>query len=219
MYKRNKRQNKKIKWLITFLVVILLLSVRLVEEIGQDKHPDERFVVARVIDGDTVELKGGDRLRLLSVDTPEKGEPFYEEARTLLASKSLGEVAKIDFANKRRDRYGRLLGYLYINDELINKTIISNGLGYLYLFKDTEIKHPAVKEMLEAQKEAIFAQTGIWSLKRYEEDYYINKSGSFRLHRPSCSSVRMLKEGKYRKFKKREDGFITGLSPCRNCKP
>lgn len=216
---RNKRHNKKIKWLATFFVVVLLLSVRLVEEIGQEKRPEDRFIVVRVIDGDTVELKGGDRLRLLSVDTPEKGEPFYEEAKKLLSSKSLGEIARIDFANKRRDKYGRLLGYLYINDELINKTIIANGLGYLYLFKDTETKNSAVKEMLEAQRAAIVARVGIWSLQRYAEDYYINKSGSFRLHRPSCRSAGKLKEGKYQKFATREDGLMIGLSPCRNCKP
>ena len=71
--------------------------------------------MARVIDGDTIELSGGDKLRLLSVDTPEKTEQYYSEAKAFLERVALHEKARIEYASTRRDKYGRLLGYLYID--------------------------------------------------------------------------------------------------------
>ncbi|MCX6826049.1 MAG: hypothetical protein NTV06_02090, partial [candidate division Zixibacteria bacterium] len=73
----------KKRYLIPTFVVLLLL-IRFVSEIGYDKSPRDRFKVVRIIDGDTIELTGGDRLRLLGIDCPEKGEPFHDSAQAFL---------------------------------------------------------------------------------------------------------------------------------------
>jgi micrococcal nuclease len=201
------------------VLVVLILTIRLVEDIGHDQKPSDRYTVVSVIDGDTVELKGGDRLRLLSIDTPEEGEPFYDDARQYLGDIALGQQARIEFANTRRDRYGRLLGYLYIDTIFVNHSILERGLGNLYLFKDTDLGREETARLLQAQRSAIGEKRGVWSLNREAEDYYIACNGSFRLHRPGCRSVANLKEGRYRTFQIREEGLLEGLSPCRNCKP
>ncbi|MEW6411642.1 MAG: thermonuclease family protein [Candidatus Zixiibacteriota bacterium] len=220
MARASKKSNKLLRRLVIIAVlVVLILTVRLVEDIGFDRHPDDRFTIVRILDGDTVELLGGDRLRLLSIDTPEKDEPFYEEAKSLVGDLGLNRVAKIEYTSARRDRYGRLLGYLYIDSLFVNKAILENGLGYLYLFKDEDLRRPETSQLLAAQRRAMDRKIGVWSLPRRSEEYYIAKSGSFRLHRPGCSSVAELKEGTYRRFKTREEGLREGLSPCRNCKP
>jgi endonuclease YncB( thermonuclease family) len=215
--KRRKRRWFPIIFVI--VVTLLILVLRLVEEIGPEKGPDDRFVVMRVLDGDTMELQGGDRLRMLAIDTPEKGEPLYDEATEFLARKALGQVAEIEYANKRRDRYGRLLGYLYVDTLFVNKAIIDSGYGCLYLFDDNELSSDQVRTMLDAQRSAIERRVGIWSLPHESEERYVNKEGSFRLHRPSCRSLDQLKPGHYQEFRTREEGLATGLSPCRNCKP
>lgn len=211
------------KWWATALLIVgiaaLILLVRLVEEIGEEQQPGERFIVSRVVDGDTMELKGGDRLRLLALDTPEKGEPYYNEATSLARRLTLSQQARIEFAKRRRDKYGRLLGYLYIDSLFINRTIIDSGYGYVYLFSDNELQSEPVRLMLQAQKSAIKRKVGLWSLPREPEVAYINKPGSFRLHRPSCRSLGDLKPGRFQEFATREEGLMTGLSPCRNCKP
>jgi len=215
---RNRRKRIINTAAIVILVVIILVF-RLVEVIDRDKSPGERFTVIRVIDGDTVELPGGDRLRLLGIDTPEREEPYYDKARKFLEKISLGQTARVEFAGRKRDGYGRLLAYLYIDSVFVNKLILENGLGYLYLFKDNDPESPQVKQLLAAQREALKSRVGIWSLAWAAEPYYVASVNSFRFHRPGCRSVAKMKLGNIRRFDTREEALYEGLSPCRNCKP
>lgn len=216
---RRKKTSTLTKSLVVLVLAVLILTVRLVEHIGVDQKPSDRFIVRKVVDGDTVVLGGGDKLRLLSIDTPEKGEPLYDEATDFLAAATLGQSARIEFATNRRDKYGRLLGYLYIDTLFINKIIVENGLGCLYLFKDQDLERPETKLLLDAQRRAIANKAGIWSLVSEPEEYYVALESSLRLHRPGCRAARQRREGHYRTFPAREDGFREGLSPCRICKP
>ena len=200
-------------------MALLIVVLRLVEQIGPERQPGDRFIVHRIIDGDTVELLGGDKLRLLAIDTPERGEPFFDEATSLLGRLVLGKKATIKYADRRRDRYGRLLGYLYIDSLFVNQVLLDSGLAYVYLFGDDEFERPEVAGLLEAQRRAIGRGTGLWSVQHEPEEYYVSPVGSYRLHRPSCSSVRNLAANRRRVFSTREEGLAAGLSPCRNCKP
>lgn len=216
--KKKKSSGKTRKIIFILALVILIVGFRLVEKIGEDKEPGERFVVAKVVDGDTVELKGGDVQRLLAVDTPEKEQPYYEEARQFLIEKALGKKAEIVYGGKRRDRYGRLLGFLYIDSVFVNREILARGLGYLYLFRDN-IELPQTEELLKAQKKAIDEKLGLWSRPYRAEDYYVSTPGSFRFHRPGCRSVANSDPDKMIRYESREEAAKNGLAPCRNCRP
>lgn len=218
---RRSRRKKPWYWTVGLVVgvVVLLLLFRLVEDIGPELQPGDRFMVVRVFDGDTVELAGGDRLRLLGIDTPEQGEPFCDSATNLITRVASQQRGRVEYANRRRDKYGRLLGYLYVDTLFINRVVIDSGYGYVYLFSDNELHSEPVRELMEAQRSAMARRVGLWSLTYEPEARYINKPGSFRLHRPGCRSVSDLKPGEGRVFSTREEGLATGLSPCRNCKP
>ncbi len=219
MKKSRNRYKSAFKAFVVIALIVILYQIRFTDEVEIDKSPLDRFVIVRVIDGDTIELKGGDKLRLLAVDTPEKGEPYYKEAKQFLEELTLGKVAEIKYSLRRRDKYGRLLGYLFVDGRFVNKEIIENGLGYLYLFKDNDLSSSEIKIMLNSQRDALQKKQGIWSIKHADEDYYLNPQGSFRLHRPGCKSIQRSDKNKMQKFSERFDGFIQGLSPCRNCKP
>ncbi len=209
-------------WTFAFVLIVALAIVafRFVEQIGVERAPGDRFVIKRVIDGDTVELQGGDRLRLLGIDTPEMGERFHDEAMNYLKRLALGKSARIEYARERRDRYGRLLGFLYVDDTLfVNRMIIDSGLAYIYLFKDNELKDSLFRQLLDAQRDAMSKHSALWSVKHKPEEYYVTTENSLRLHRPSCPSVEHIKPGHYRTYQTREEALATGLSPCRNCKP
>jgi endonuclease YncB( thermonuclease family) len=217
-----KRRTKRrlISAALILAVLAFVVLIRLVEVIGPEGRPGDRFTVWKIIDGDTMELKGGDRLRLLAIDTPEKDEPFYDEATALLARLAYTRLGRIEYSNRRRDKYGRLLGYLYVDDTLfVNRVLIDSGLANVYLFDDNDLANPCVRQLIEAQRSAIERRVGLWSLPREPEPYYVNKPGSFRLHRPGCRTVRDLRPGQYRKIPTREEGLAEGLSPCRICKP
>jgi len=215
----RRRRRTWVRLIVLIVLVAIIVGFRLVEEIGFDQKPGDRFMVLRVIDGDTVELKGGDRLRLLSIDTPEKGDPLYDEATMFLRQIALGRVARIEYSAKRRDKYGRLLGYLYIDSVFINRQILINGLGYLYLFKDTDIGRDETNLLLEAQRSAMKASVGLWSIERASEDYYLAVVNSYRFHRPGCARISRSKPDRLRRLDHRDEAFHEGLSPCRSCRP
>ena len=216
---QKKRRTYK-KALIILIAIFLILIFRLVEYIGYDKAPGDRFVIMRVIDGDTVELAGGDRLRLLGIDTPEKGELFYDSAAMFLESLVLGQKSRIEYADKRRDRYGRLLGFVYVEDTIfVNRRILAAGLGYLYLVKDQDLSRPKFKELLVAQRQAVGSKIGLWGIDRDYEDRYIASRQSLRFHRPGCSSASRIKQSNIRTFEIMEEALFEGLSPCRICRP
>jgi micrococcal nuclease len=208
----------KKRYLIPSFVVLLLL-IRFISEIGHEGSPGERFKAIQIIDGDTIELTGGDRLRLLGLDTPEKGDLFSDSARAFLGNLILGKNLNVVYGKRRRDGYGRLLGYIFLDSIWVNKEIIRNGLASLYLFEDNLDDSLRVNELLAAQNEAMESGRGIWSLKHPEEPYYVAKKGSFRFHRPDCRSVRQAAPEELIRFSSRQEPFRLGYSPCRNCRP
>lgn len=222
MSQQEKQKNLRrriIRYGLVLLLALAIVAIRLVERIGDDRKPGDRFLIVKVIDGDTVELIGGDRLRLLAVDAPESGEPLHDEATIFLERMALGRTARIEYANKRRDRYGRLLGYLYIDSILINKALVDSGYANVYLFRDNDLNRPEIISLLDAQRSAVNNRVGIWSVVYESERTYINLPGSYRLHRPGCRSIEKSQPSRFIKYTTREEGLLSGLSPCRNCRP
>jgi micrococcal nuclease len=93
-------------------------------------------VVTRVIDGDTVHavVQGRDeRVRFIGVDTPEIGsngghaECFGAEAGAYTRDRLESTTVRLRFDVARRDRYGRLLAYVYRGPELFNLTLVARG--------------------------------------------------------------------------------------------
>lgn len=83
------------------------------------------FRVAKVIDGDTIELTDGIRVRLIGVDTPEyidgKPEPFATEATQFTRQFLRGQSVQLHFDRQRLDRYNRVLAFVYVDDALLNE--------------------------------------------------------------------------------------------------
>ena len=101
-------------------------------------HRSESAQVTRVVDGDTVEVRlegRSERVRLIGIDTPESVDPdtpvqcfakaAAAETRRLLA----GRAVALRFDAERRDRYGRLLAYVYRNDDrlFVNAALVARG--------------------------------------------------------------------------------------------
>ena len=85
--------------------------------------------VLRVIDGDTFATSGNQSVRLFGVDTPERGEKCYREATDRLRELAGGEV-RVELGPRSRDRYGRLLYYVYTQDgNSIDEILVSEGLA------------------------------------------------------------------------------------------
>ena len=120
----------------------------------------QRAIITRVIDGDTVALSNGDRVRYIGVDTPERGEPLYKEAtdfnRNLVESREVRLTRDIS----ERDRYGRLLRYVYVDDILVNAELVREGYAREFEYKpDVRFRDCFVALEKEPKKQ----KRGIWA--------------------------------------------------------
>ncbi|KOR30933.1 hypothetical protein TI04_03480 [Achromatium sp. WMS2] len=125
--------------------------------------------VATVIDGDTVHLVDGTKIRLAEINAPELGydtkpdEPGAVAAKNLLASivKSSNNMVRVEAAPDARDRYGRLIAYLYTQSGVrIQDQLLSSGLvlGYAY---PPNVKY--VSQLRTFEQRARTSKLGLWS--------------------------------------------------------
>jgi micrococcal nuclease len=205
-------------YIAAVLLVPIILLVRFVVETGE--HKPGFYTVVKVIDGDTVELSGHERLRLLGIDAPEYGEPYYDSAKAYLAQLAMGKQIRVEFGSRRRDGYGRLLGYIYIDSILINAEILRRGFAWMYLFPDNLGDAQTLNLLFAAQRAALADTAGVWRLPVFmPEPFYVGNMHSMRFHRPECSSVQGIPDANRVIYKTREEAVYDGYSPCRNCAP
>ena len=109
----------------------------------------ERGVVTRVIDGDTVIIapegvppKGGNEsVRLLGINSPERGEKYYSEAKSFLEEIALNKTVNLEFGKDKYDRYKRKLAYLSIGNDKLNLRLIENGFANYYFPSGKDSKY------------------------------------------------------------------------------
>lgn len=135
------------------------------EEPTIDTTEIDTSLVRRVIDGDTIELENGQRVRYVGVDTPETkdrrkpvqcfGKQASEKNRELVEGKRVR--LKRDISD--RDRYGRLLRYIYVGDTFVNLKLVEEGYARSYSYPP-DIAHQA--EFRAAERRAREAKRGLW---------------------------------------------------------
>ena len=122
-------------------------------------------VVARVIDGDTIELVGGRRVRLVQIDTPEKHVECYGDAASALTTRLLpaGSHVRIEQDPKldQVDRYNRELAYVWKGGEDVNVTLVRDGAAGVWFFGGRRGRY--AKELLSAAEQAQADRKGLWA--------------------------------------------------------
>ena len=122
-------------------------------------------VVARVIDGDTIELVGGQRVRLVQIDTPEKHVECYGDAASALTRRLLPPGTRVrieqDPALDQVDRFQRKLAYVWKGDEDVNVTLVREGAAGVWFYGGRRGRHSS--ELLRASEEARSAPRGLWA--------------------------------------------------------
>jgi endonuclease YncB( thermonuclease family) len=131
----------------------------------------EHARVATVIDGDTVVLADGRHVRLLGINTPERGrngapdEPLYREAKRRLNQLVGGERVALVAGVERRDRHGRTLAHLLLpSGRNVQVVLLEEGLAFAVAIPPN-IRF--LEPYLAAERRARVRRTGLWS-----EPYY-----------------------------------------------
>lgn len=135
----------------------------------------DAWQVYRVVDGDTLWARKGtknEKVRLKGIDAPEIAHPDYgkphgefygREATECLTGMVAGDTVRFDFAKgeAERDKYGRLLAYVFNGNTLVNKEMVRRGCARAY----RKYPHPLKKEFIFLESRARKKHLGMWSKK------------------------------------------------------
>ena len=155
-----------------WIVFVLLLAWRAYSASGPsipEQLEEGVHEVRRAVDGDTILLASGARVRLQGVNTPETVkpnwpvEPWGPEASQFTKDflERAGHRVRLTFSLERKDRYDRFLAFVWDGDVMLNEELIRAGLGYAR--RDYRYSEPMKRRFTAAQDEAKRAGRGIWS--------------------------------------------------------
>lgn len=194
VYKKNTKEitkkeanlNKKILLLVISILCVLISSYTSTNNLKKEKNNNDLSLkkipanVVRVVDGDTInvrfkqELDDGNiyKVRLIGIDTPEskhidkskntkEGQIAYEYTKKMLEGKDI--ILEFDIAPK--DKYGRFLAYVYLENELYNKHLLDIGYAKIMTIQPNS---KYVEIFKKAQKEARENNRGFWKNNKKE---------------------------------------------------
>jgi micrococcal nuclease len=167
-----------------------------------------------VVDGDTIDVDGVGRIRFVGVNTPERGQPGYQEAKDFVASLCLGKTVGLDIDNaKHYDKYGRVLAVVYAGDTNVNAELLKRGYAEVMFIPPSEFDPYSWAGTTNSQTVSKSTSSNA------NVGYYIGNRISMKFHKPSCSSVAKMSEKNKVRLNSRQDAINGVYSPCGYCKP
>ena len=130
----NKITHKQKDVLVLALLIIALVALNynwLDDALNNFLNTSETIHVDRIIDGDTIE-SNKTSIRLLGINSPERGEFYYEEAKEFLEELILNKTVNLKYGKERYDKYQRVLAYVFLDNTNINLLLVKNGLANIY---------------------------------------------------------------------------------------
>lgn len=166
---------------VAAVLVTLLIALAVADRLGlfgyrgddRGRYHHQSFVVVKVVDGDTLDVDAPDgsrpttRVRLWGVDTPEvagSGGPemhFGPQASEYTKSLVLDQRVRLELSAQRaRDRYGRLLAFVYLADGgMLNEQLLQTGHAYA----DTRFDHEFKQRFTALEARARKSRVGLWA--------------------------------------------------------
>lgn len=142
----------------------------LIEIFSIDQKTDSNlYLVTKVIDGDTIEVEiNGEkkRVRYIGIDTPETVHPskpvecFGKEASDRNKELVTGKMVRLEKDVSETDKYGRLLRYVYVDNDFINLRLVAEGYANVVTYPP-DVKYS--EQFLMAEREARKSDLGLWN--------------------------------------------------------
>ena len=147
-----------------FIILVTVFIFVLYVLIKMDNNTSEATLIS-CVDGDTAifEIEGKEEsVRFLAIDTFEINEEYGKEASVYVCH-ALNKASRITLEfeeNSYKDKYNRVLAWVFVDDELLQKELISKGLAQVkYLYDD----YKYVEQLFDLQEKAKLEKIGIWS--------------------------------------------------------
>ncbi|MBS3151757.1 thermonuclease family protein [Candidatus Woesearchaeota archaeon] len=154
------------------------------------------FLAVKVVDGDTLDLNDGSRIRMSGINTPETGECYYKEAKEKLAGLVLNKEVHLERDRSDKDKYGRLLRYIYLNESgneiLVNAVLVKGGYARVYDKYKSDTKRYG--ELKKVEEKAVENRLGVWGCVDNKKNcLYVGSKDSDKYHTPDCKFSKKIK--------------------------
>jgi len=133
---------------------------------SEESSSEATYLVTQIIDGDTIKLKTGDTIRYIGIDTPEtihpkKGTECYgKQASAYNRQLVKGKQITLEKDVSETDKFGRLLRYVYVDNQMINEKLVRDGYALISTYPP-DVKYQDI--FLQAQQEARANNRGLWA--------------------------------------------------------
>lgn len=186
--------------------------------------PPTSGTVSTVLDGDTIVLLSGERVRYLGIDAPEiehngaPGDCYGDEARQANRDLVLHQRVTLQYEREATDRHGRLLAYVVLQDgRCANSELIRGGMAHVFRSRE---RFSRFEEFVALQREALSSRRGLWgACAARPARFYVANRSSWVFHRADCRFGRSAGSRNTLRFATRWGALGEGFSPCRRCKP
>lgn len=185
-----------------------------------DCHVEEKGVCTKVVDGDTIYLDNGEKIRFVGVNTPERGVEGYITSKNFVQKLCLNKEVGIDVDDsKHSDRYGRTLGVVIVNGKNVNEMLLKEGLAevmymppsefYPYDWADSSTHVPNSQNTYIHTSDKTSSDSG----------NYVANSNTGKFHEVSCRWGQKISDHNKVTFDSRNEAISQGYQPCKVCNP
>ncbi|MCL6500913.1 MAG: thermonuclease family protein, partial [Candidatus Pacearchaeota archaeon] len=166
----------------------------------------EAATIVEVIDGDTVKTSNNETIRLLHVNTPEKGEECYQEAKNRLRELVENKTVWLERDMQDKDKYGRKLRYLFLDyntdlhnyEGFVNLMLVREGYASWLIIKPNMKYKPAFEEAMAKAEGCLFERSkfsGCFLIEQFhsdaQDDDCNNANDEYIILRNSCEDMNM----------------------------
>ncbi len=180
---------------------------------------EAKGLCTQVSDGDTIYVEGVGKVRLVGVNTPEKGVKGADTSTYLVKKLCLNREVSLDIDNsKHTDKYGRTLAVVIVDGKNLNEILLKEGLAEIMYIPPSEF-HP---QDWAGENTHVSSGTSTQSQNNdatSTSGTYIGNSNTHKFHLPSCPSGGKIAEKNKVTFSSRDEAINQGYVPCKNCNP
>lgn len=202
-----------------------------------NKYPDTNCVkevngiCTNVVDGDTIYVEGVGKIRLVGVNTPERGVEGYQTSKDFVKKLCLNKEVSIDIDDKKRnDRYGRILGVVIVGNKNLNEMLLKENLAEIMYMPPSEfypynwapssaIYNNLEKTQTTSSSSSSIITTSSSSSSNYDSGNYVASANSNKFHLSSCQWAKKISDSNKIIFSSRDEAINQGYQPCKVCCP
>ncbi|RAP48302.1 MAG: hypothetical protein BZ135_00855 [Methanosphaera sp. rholeuAM6] len=191
---------------------------------------EKKGVCTTVVDGDTIYLSSGEKIRFVGVNTPEKGVTGYHASKKFVKKLCLNKEVGINVDDRKyTDKYGRTLAVVIVDGKNLNEMLLKEGLAEVmyippsefspYKWASTTTQNSNHVATTSTDSNAKSVSTSDKTVSGTSSSGYIGNAKSHKLHVPGCEAVDKMSEKNKVFFSSKQEAYNQGYVGCKMCNP